>query len=146
LRNPLLDGGSESLDEPVSALDVSIQAGVLNVLQRLKSDLGLAYLFVSHDLSVIRHIADRVSVLYLGRTIEAGAIDEVFNRARHPDTQALLSAVPIPDPVREQNRERGTCGALLVARQVAYLSYGKSRRTVWARRGRRFSGAHADRY
>ncbi|GAA2801461.1 ABC transporter ATP-binding protein [Kitasatospora paracochleata] len=94
------------LDEPVSALDVSIQAGVLNLLQRLKAELGLAYLFVSHDLSVIRHLADRVSVMYLGHTVEAGTVESVFESPRHPYTRALLSAVPLPDPVAERARTR----------------------------------------
>lgn len=94
------------LDEPVSALDVSIQAGVINLLDELKTKLGLSYLFVAHDLSVVRHIADRVAVMYLGEFVEHGDVDDVFDNPQHPYTKALLSAIPVPDPDIERTRER----------------------------------------
>ena len=93
-------------DEPISALDVSIQAQIINLLEKLQSQLNLTYLFIAHDLSVVKHISNRIAVMYLGKVMEVAASSELYRRPRHPYTGSLVSAIPIPDPAVEKKRER----------------------------------------
>ena len=93
-------------DEPITSLDVSIQAQVVNLLQDLQAEYGLTYLFITHDLSMVRYLCDRVAVMYLGRVVEMAPVEELYNRPAHPYSQALLSAIPVPDPAVEVRRRR----------------------------------------
>jgi oligopeptide transport system ATP-binding protein len=125
-------------DEPIAALDVSIQAQVVNLLEELQDRLDLTYLFISHDLSMVRHIADRVAVMYLGRIVEVASRETLFAEPLHPYTQALLSAVPEPDPESERIASRSCCRAMclrLPIRPRAAIFQPDARRS-WTSAGR----------
>ncbi len=99
-------------DEPVSALDVSIRSQILNLMKRLQADHALTYLIISHDLSVVRYMADRIGVMYLGRLVELGTVSDVYDRTAHPYTAGLLASIPVPNPLRERSAASGVKGEL----------------------------------